>query len=188
LITLLYFSGIGEALYSIFQCLPGLHGCQPRSPEKPERERKASTTWQRVCQPGQLVDWSPPEEVRPLPVAVRMHAVFQIDRHLKVSWIDVRRSDTDHARQPTLDVHQRTTTLEGSRPRTRMSRTPTNATTLATGFAKRAMRDAPCSSAGVLFMQRQKGTGSPSSDPPIRRDHVGWRVVGAERHKPRFSG
>lgn len=29
-----------------------------------------------------------------------------------------------------------------------------------------------------------KGTGSPSRDRPMRRDHVQWRVVGAEGHEP----
>ena len=31
---------------------------------------------------------------------------------------------------------------------------------------------------------QEKGTGSPSRDRPMHRDHVQWRVVGAERHEP----
>jgi hypothetical protein len=127
----------------IFPCLPGLHGLSTPL-ARGTRTRKESIYHMAESLPTGSWTGLHPKGVRPLSVAVRMPAVFQIDRHLKVSRIDVRRSDTDHARQPTLDVHQRTTSLEGSRPRTRMSRTPTNATTLATGFAKRAMRHAPC--------------------------------------------
>jgi hypothetical protein len=46
---------------------------------------------------------------------------------------------------------------------------------------------ARCSFAGFALMQihaQGKGTGSPSRDRPMHRDHVQWRVVGAERHKP----
>lgn len=47
-------------------------------------------------------------------------------------------------------------------------------------FAKRAMHDAV--PPGFLRC-KAKGTGCPRSDRPMQRDHVQWRVVGAEIYK-----
>jgi hypothetical protein len=99
-----------------------------------------------------------PNRVRPLSVVVRMHAVFQIDRHLKVSQVDVK---TIRYR-PRQATYTRCASINykpgrwGQGRACRVLPRKRQPWPQVSPNERCAMYHAPCSSAGIAFMQRKK--------------------------------